>query len=279
MTTNDNATNVVPDLAVAPGAGNESAALFLERNRKKRKIRKWVGFGSIPVLLVAALLVAKLLSMYSAAHMSIASFITGDGSGVSRAAQWQYPLNYFEPFKAPFNNAIGHAANAQFTPARAEFEKALDLVTGLEECSVRVNLSITIERLGDLKDQAGDAYAAKKLYDEALVNLLGGPKDCQDDEKSKESSSDPERDMQEQRQQMEQRLEEKQEQQQQKQESGEGEEEPVDPEGEQGGTEEQGPSQEKLDEIEQRLGQGERDRGDMGREDDPWSDYETDKPW
>src|SRR4051794_8115151 len=128
MTTNDNASDIVPDLAPSQAEGNAPAALFLERNRKKRRIRKWVGFGSIPVLLVAALLVAKLLSMYAAAHMSIASFITGDGSGVSRAAQWQYPLNYFEPFKAPFNNAIGHAANAEFAPARAEFEKALELV-------------------------------------------------------------------------------------------------------------------------------------------------------
>lgn len=259
-----------------------AAAALLARNRRRRRVRKWVGLGSIPVLLVIALLVVKLLSMYAAAHMAIASFITGDGSGTSRAAQWQYPVNVFEPFKAPFNNAVGLAANTAYTPARAEFEKALDLVTGLEECAVRINLSITIERLGDLKDQAGDPYAAKKLYDEALLNLLGGPKDCQDEEKASENSSDPNRDMGAQREQMEQRLQDKQDQQQQKQDGAEGGEEPKPEPGESGGEEaDPGPGQDQLDEIEERLGQGERDRDDMGRgEEDPWTDeYETDKPW
>lgn len=257
------------------------ASELLARNRRRRRIRKWVGIGSIPILIVITLLVVKILSMYAAAHMSIASFITGDGSGTSRAAQWQYPVNVFEPFKAPFNNAVGLAANAQYTPARAEFEKTLELVTGLEECAVRINLSITIERLGDLKDEAGDPYAAKKLYDEALLNLLDGPKDCQDEEKAAENSSDPNRDMGSQREQLEQRLEEKQEQQQQKQD-GQGGEQPTDPEEGDGGGEEtdNGPGQDKLDEIEERLGQGDRDRDDIGRDgEDPWSDYETDKPW
>ncbi len=259
-----------------------AAAALLERNRRRRRIRKWIGIGSIPVLLVVMALLVKILSMYAAAHMSIASFITGDGSGASRAAQWQYPVNIFEPFKAPFNNAVGLAANAQYAPARAEFEKALGMVTGLEECAVRVNLSITIERLGDLKDQAGDPYAAKKLYDEALLNLLDGPKDCEDEEKSSQNSSDPNRDMNSQRQEMEQRLQEKQEQQQQKQDGDEGgaETKPEPGEGDGGEDEKPGPGQEQLDEIEERLGQGERDRDDMGREgDDGWGNYETDKPW
>lgn len=273
---------LVDDDVAEPSVPEEqrAAASILEGNRRRRRIRKWIGLGSIPVLLVVALLLVKIFSMYAAAHMAIASFITGDGSGTSRAAQWQYPVNIFEPFKAPFNNAVGLAANAQYTPARAEFEKALDLVTGLEECAVRINLSITIERLGDLKDQAGDAYAAKKLYDEALLNLLSGPKDCDDEEKSKQNSSDPERDMNAQREQMEQRLQDKQEQQKQKQEGPEGEQ-PQQPDPGTGEQEtDQGPGQEQLDEIEQRLGQGERDRDDMGRgEDDPWNDYETDKPW
>lgn len=261
-------------------AQQRGAAALLERNRRRRRIRKWIGIGSIPVLLVVTLLLVKIFSMYAAAHMAIASFITGDGSGTSRAAQWQYPVNLFEPFKAPFNNAVGLAANAQYVPARAEFEKALDLVTGLEECAVRINLSITIERLGDLKDQAGDPYAAKKLYDEALLNLLGGPKDCDDEEKSQQNSSDPNRDMGSQREQLEKRLQDKQDQQQQKQDGTEGEQ-PQQPDPGTGEQEtEPGPGQDQLDEIEQRLGQGERDRDDMGRdEDDPWNDYETDKPW
>lgn len=272
---------VTHDVAESPDAAAENAAAaLLDRNRRRRRIRRWIGIGSIPLLLVIAALVVKLLSMYAAAHLSIAAFITGDGSGTSRAAQWQYPVNVFEPFKAPFNNAVGLAANAQYTPARAEFEKALELVTGLEECAVRVNLSITIERLGDAKDKAGDPYAAKKLYDEALLNLLGGPKDCQDNEKSSESSSDPNRDMGAQREEMEQRLQDKQEQQQQKQDGTDGDPQQEPEPGTSEDPSDGAPGQDKLDEIEDRLGQGQRDRDDMGRGDeDAWGDPETDKPW
>lgn len=264
-------------VASAPLAEDSAAADFLQRNRQRRKTRRWIGYASLPVILAVMVLVAKLLSMYAAAHMAIAAHLTGDGSGAARAAQWQYPLNFFEPFKAPFNNGVGLSDNGQYPAARAEFEKALDLVTGLEECAVRINLSLTIEHLGDAKDKAGDAYAAKKLYDEAMLALLEGPKDC-NDPKANESSSDPNRDVTQQQQQQQERLKQKQDEQEQKQNPQPDPGNP-DPEPQPNDPKENGPSEGQLEKLKEQLESGQQERDDIGRDDDPWSENETDKPW
>ncbi len=59
---------------------NEAAAL-LRSNRRRRRIRRWVAIGTIPLTLVALLFVGKLLSMYAFAHQAITAYVVDDFAG------------------------------------------------------------------------------------------------------------------------------------------------------------------------------------------------------
>ena len=244
---------------------NDAAAL-LASNRRRRRIRRWIAIGTLPLTLVALLFVGKLLSMYAFAHQAITAYVVDDYSGSESAARGQEFLNWFEPYKAPFNVGTALAGAEQLPEARAELEKALDLATGLEVCGVRINLALVIERMGDAARADGDGAAAAALYDEALTVTIETPEECRSEE-AQEQSSDPERDMGDTLDDTEQRLTEKQQEQQQPppEEQPEEQEEPQ-------------PSDDKLQDLKDKLDQGTQERDQQQDGDDPGSSG-TDRPW
>jgi hypothetical protein len=180
-------------------------------------------------------------------------------------------LNWFEPYKSPYNVGTALAGAEELDAARSKLEEALGLASGLEVCAVRVNLALVIERQGDAARADGDGEAAAQLYGEGLQVTAETPEECDSDE-AQQQSPDPQRDMSDTLDQLEDRLQEKQKQSQQ-----DGEQNP-----DQGDGEEQeqpsGPDQDKLDELQKKLEEGaeERDRNQDG-EDGPGGG--TDKPW
>lgn len=245
---------------------NEAAAALLTSNRRRRRIRRWIAIGTLPLTLVALLFVGKLLSMYAFAHQAITAYVVDDYAGSESAARGQEFLNWFEPYKAPFNVGTALAGAEQLPEARAELEKALDLATGLEVCGVQINLALVIERMGDAARADGDGAAAAALYDEALTVTIETPEECRSEEAQKQSS-DPERDMGDTLDDTEQRLTEKQQEQQQPppEEQPEEQEEPQ-------------PSDDKLQDLKDKLDQGTQERDQQQDGDDPGSSG-TDRPW
>ncbi|MEJ1922605.1 hypothetical protein [Microbacterium sp. KHB019] len=247
----------------------DAAAALLAANRRRRSIRRWIAIGTLPLTLTALLVVGKVLSMYGFAHQAISTYVVADYSGSTAAAQGQEFLNWFEPFKAPYNIGTALAGAEELDGARAKLEEALPLASGLEVCAVRVNLALVIERQGDAARDAGDGEAAAQLYGEGLVVTAETPEECSSDE-AEQQSPDPQRDMSETLDELENRLQEKQQQSRQN-----GEENP-----DQGEEQEQpsGPGQDKLDELQDKLDQGAEEREqNMGDEDGPGGG--TDKPW
>lgn len=247
----------------------DAAAALLAANRRRRSIRRWIAIGTLPLTLAALLLTGKLLSMYAFAHQSITSYVVGDYEGTIRSAEGQEVLNWFEPYKAPYNVGVGLAASLQLPEARAKFEEALPLAQGLEVCAVRVNLALVIEQMGDAARDGGDGAAAAELYAEALTITLETPEEC-DSAEADEQSPDPERSMGDTLDQLEDRLQEKQ---QQQQSGGEGEQ-PEEQEQEQ-----EQPSEGQLDELEDRLDQGQQEREDQQQGEDDEQGSGTDRPW
>ncbi|MGV2900439.1 hypothetical protein ACNPM4_02095 [Microbacterium sp. AGC62] len=244
---------------------NEAAAALLRSNRRRRSIRRWVAIGTIPLTLAALLFVGKLLSMYAFAHQAITAYVVDDFAGSEASARGQDFLNWFEPYKAPFNIGTALGAAEQLPEARAELEEALGLATGLEVCGVRINLALVVERMGDAARADGDGAAAAEFYGEALTITVETPEECHSEE-AQQQSSDPQRDMSDTLDGTEDRLKQKQQEQQQ---------EPQEPE-QQPGEEEQ-PSEGKLDELEGKLEQGTQER-DQQQGDEPGGTG-TDKPW
>jgi hypothetical protein len=259
---------------------NVAAASLLAANRRRKKVRFWVSIATLPIALVGLLLALKLLTMYAFAHNAILSHVTGNHSGTVNAAQGQEFLNIVERYKAPFNVGVGLVSNGQLEAGRAKFEEALSLAEGLEVCQVRVNLALTIERMGDVASRAGKTADAMALYAEALVITIETPEECGSEDAAAQSS-DPDRDMGETLDDLEDRLREKQQSGQP--DGGDGEEDPQEgPDGGEGEEEQPTtPSQDQLDEIEDRLTQGadERDQYQQGGDDEVGGGNRTDKPW
>ncbi|MGO3233633.1 MAG: tetratricopeptide repeat protein [Microbacterium sp.] len=244
----------------------DAAAALLAANRRRRSIRRWIVIGTLPITIAALLFAGKLLSMYSFAHQAISTYVVGDYAGAAAAAQGQGLVNWFEPFKAPYNLGTALAGADDLDGARAQLEEALPLASGLEVCAVRVNLALVIERQGDAARAEGDGEAAAQLYGEGLQVTAETPEECNSEEADSQSP-DPERDMSDTLDDLQDRLQEKQQQnEQQPQDPGDGEEQP------------QQPGEDQLDDLQQKLEEGaeERQQNDEG-EDAPGGG--TDKPW
>jgi len=251
----------------------DAAAALIAANRRRRSIRRWIILGTLPLTLAALLFVGKLLSMYGFAHQAISTYVVGDYSGSTAAAQGQEFLNWFEPYKAPYNVGTALAGADELDSARAELEEALPLASGLEVCAVRVNLALVIERQGDAARDDGDGPAAVQLYGEALQITAETPEECSSDE-ADEQSPDPDRSMSDTLEDLGDRLQEKQQQSEQEPQQnpdegdGEGEEQ----------EQPQQPDQDQLDELQDKLQQGEEERQqDQGDDEGPGGG--TDKPW
>lgn len=167
---------------------------LLRANRRRRAVRRGIAIGAIPLLLVAVAFTAKVLSMYAFAYSAAAAYAAEDYPGTTAAARGQEPFNLFEPYKAPFNVGVGLTASGDLPGGRAAFEQALALSTGLEQCAVRVNLAITIERMGDLALAEGDPVAARSAWQEALLVMQEAPEGCHTPE-ADEVSPDPDQNM------------------------------------------------------------------------------------
>lgn len=254
-------------------SSTDAATALLVANRRRRRIRRWVVIGTLPLTLAALLFVGKLLSMYAFAHQAITSYVVDDYSGSAAAAEGQEFLNWFEPFKAPYNVGTALAGSEDLDGARGKLEEALTLASGLEVCAVRVNLAIVIERQGDAALVEGDGVGAAALYGEALLVAAETPEECSS-EAADEQSPDPDRSMSDTLDDLEDRLQEKQQQSQQQ------DEQPTPPEGEHGEDEQPTqPDQDKLDEIEDKLNQGAEEREQSQRGDEDGQGSGTDKPW
>lgn len=268
--------------APAPAAEETPLGALAAANARRRRTRRWLLLGTLPLSLAALLLVVKLLSMYALAHSAILSHVSGDAQGTIRAASWQAPLNWFEPWKAPFNLGVGHAAGGEFAEARLRFEEALPLVTEeLESCGVRVNLALVIEELGKERETAGSVADALILFREAATVVRDTPEACHSEE-ADQRSTDPSRSMgdslDELRERLDGRLSEDDPGQGQ---SGEGEQ-PEEGETGDGGAgtpdEGPGPSDSQLDELGKQLEQGDRERDQFGRGDEDGFGW-AEKPW
>ncbi|WP_261812679.1 hypothetical protein [Microbacterium aurugineum] len=243
---------------------NDAAAALLRSNRRRRRVRRWVAIGTLPLTLAALFFVGKLLSMYAFAHQAITAYVVDDFAGSEAAARGQSFLNWFEPYKAPFNIGTALGAAEQLPQARAELEEALRLATGLEVCGVRINLALVVERMGDAARAGGDGATAAQLYGEALAITAETPEECHSEE-AQEQSSDPQRDMSDTLDSTEDRLKQKQQEQDQQQ--------PPPPQP----NEDEQPSEDKLQDLQDKLEQGTQERDQQLGEDPGGSG--TEKPW
>lgn len=157
-------------------APQEPAPPVTSRDRRERR-RRLLWWSALPALLVLCL-AAKLLSVGILADTAARSFAAGDSGGVADAAGGLRTANFIEPHKAPFAEGDGLFLAGDFAAARQRFEEALSLAGTADECVVRVNLALTIERLGDAAAKTEDPTAAARLFAEGVAVVEAAPESC-----------------------------------------------------------------------------------------------------
>jgi hypothetical protein len=141
---------------------------------RRRRLLLWSGLPVLVVLCVCA----KLLSLGVLTGQATAGFASGDAVAVGSAAAGLRAANIIERHKAPFAEGDARVLAGDFEAARQLFEEALALSGPGDECVIRVNLVLSIERLGDARLAAQDPAGAGRLFAEGLAVVDGAPPGC-----------------------------------------------------------------------------------------------------
>lgn len=154
----------------AEESGDQRAARLRRRSR--------LLLGGLPFVLAFLLAAAKLVGMNAFAQEAIVAFDGKDAGGVASGAAGMGFLDFAETHKSHF--AAGDAAvlAGDWQRARAEFEEALRRTGPDDECTVRVNLVLTIEKLGDAARAAGEAAKAEVIYRDGEAVAEAAPQGC-----------------------------------------------------------------------------------------------------
>lgn len=165
-----------PSSASEPGATPEDPRARAARLRLRRRLVLW----SLPVVLLLALLAAKLALMVALGDQAREAYAAGNITGVETAAARLGFLNVIEPYKAPFARGDASVLAQDYDGARAAFEEALALAPAgsRDACQVRVNLVLSIDKLGAAATDAGLADVAKADNDRVLALVAAAPQGC-----------------------------------------------------------------------------------------------------
>lgn len=144
------------------------------RRRRRRRLMLW---GLAPALLML-LFAAKLLSMTLIGGQAVAQYEDGDYEGSMNTSELLKTANIIESWKAHYDVGTNALQLGLLDPARAELETALSLAAPGEQCPIRNNLAIAIERQGDAVLEAGDEAGARALWEEALAIVEGSDPSC-----------------------------------------------------------------------------------------------------
>ncbi|WP_120522212.1 hypothetical protein [Arthrobacter celericrescens] len=153
--------NPVDNASTGPGA------------RRRRRLLT----AAVPAVVVVAA-AAKLLSLAPLGAVAEGAFTGKDGSALAAAAEWLGAVNVIEPYKADFARGDAHVLRGDFAAARASFVTALSGAPERDGCRIRVNLVLSIEKLGDGRGNAGDDAGARTLYQEGLGVIHQAPPGC-----------------------------------------------------------------------------------------------------
>jgi hypothetical protein len=181
---------VRPRGAPAPGGGAtpgwrprwlHAAAPETDEQRAGRlRLRRRLVWWSLPVVVVMLLVAAKLFATVAFGEDAVRSYAAGNITGTQDAADHLAFGNVIEPHKAPFALGDARVLAGDFAGARAAFEEALTLAPkdSMESCQIRVNLVLSLEKLGTAASQAGRTAEAQTFRARLEEVVAQAPQGC-----------------------------------------------------------------------------------------------------
>lgn len=157
-------------------------------NPRSRLRRILLVAGLLPALLVA-LYALKVTLMLQANAAGRDAFDRGDLDGAAAEFAGTRRLNWFESWVAAFDEGAADHAQGEYADAIVSYRAALEDVPRREECTVRINLALAHEAVGDAAAESGASEDARAAYQAGIDALAAG--DCpQDSGRGKEQSED-----------------------------------------------------------------------------------------
>jgi hypothetical protein len=142
--------------------------------------RTKAGLIALPGTVIATVVAVKLIGMMLVFGQVAAAYEREDYASATSLARWLTVVNVIDPWKAHLAVGDGLAGQGLDADAQAEFERALGLAAPRDQCPVRVNLSLVLERQGDavIAADPSNRDEASAFYDEALVVIDDADQSC-----------------------------------------------------------------------------------------------------
>ncbi|HYO02862.1 MAG TPA: hypothetical protein VET27_13725 [Mycobacterium sp.] len=145
---------------------------------RRARLRRRLLVFSAPVAVALIVVLVKMWSVVIAGGSAAAAFAERDADALRGDVAALQVLNVVEPANAYF--AVGNLAvlDDRLDDADEQFGNALARTESRESCSVRVNLELVRETLGDRAAEVFDGRSAVNWYRSALAAVEGSPGGC-----------------------------------------------------------------------------------------------------
>lgn len=148
------------------------------RKPARLALRRRLLLFSAPVVLVALIAAAKMISVVVVGNSAVADFHDGDAEALQRDTSTLSLLNVVEAEKAPFAAGALAVLQGRLDDADARYSEALSLTAAEQSCPVLVNLELVRERRGDVDGWEGRTDQARERYRSALAIVENAPAGC-----------------------------------------------------------------------------------------------------
>lgn len=139
-------------------------------NPGRRRLAHRLMLWSVPLAAIILLVSGRVVVLDLTNDSGRAAYGRGDHSDAQVRFQENEELNPFQRWVAPFNDGGAKFRAGDHSGAVASFERALELAPKEHECTVRVNLAIAREGIGD-RVAARDQGAARRYWEQARKDL------------------------------------------------------------------------------------------------------------
>jgi hypothetical protein len=133
---------------------------------------------SAPVSVVLIIALAKLWTVVIAGGSTGSDFAEGNADALRGDVAALSVLDIVEPAKSHYAAGTLAVLDDRLDEADRQFTQALARTEGAHSCSVRVNLELVKETLGDRAAEAFDGKSAVEWYRSALVAVGDAPAGC-----------------------------------------------------------------------------------------------------
>jgi hypothetical protein len=142
------------------------------------RLRRRLLVFSAPIALLLVVVIVKSLSVVIAGESAVSTFTERDNAGLRRAVDSLTVLNVIEPAKAYFAAGSLAVLDNRLEEADRQFSESLSRTQTGESCSVRVNLELVRETLGDRAAAVLDGRTAVAYFVGARTVVQEAPQGC-----------------------------------------------------------------------------------------------------